>query len=172
MSWSHGSRLARFALKLASALGAGALVAATPAGAQTVAPDQAPAAWMRYAEAATQSITAWLQAESEAGIGLRSYLDATRPAPDQPTAPLLLKVWIDAEGTVSRIDHPAFAYAQANADLRGLIVGQRLPAAPPKHMLLPLRIMIQLPPVPVPGGGEDVGAVAVTVTQQAARQGG
>lgn len=132
--------LSRWAAVLA---GAG-LTSTAPAAAQSVSPAQAPAAWVAYAQSATTTITGWLQADTEAATRLRTYLDATRTAPDQPTAQLVLKVWIDGKGVVSRIDFPPFAHPEPNADLRALIVGQPLSNAPPKDMLLPLRIAVQL----------------------------
>jgi len=135
------SRAIRWAATIA---GAGFAVTA-PSVAQSVSPAQAPAEWVVYAHAATSSITGWLQAESKAAVRLRTYLDTTRPAPDQATAPLVIKVWVEADGTITRIDHPPFSNAEANVDLRNLIVGQRLPGTPPPDdMLLPLRIAVQL----------------------------
>lgn len=151
------SRFGRLALKLASALVGGAAAASAPVAAQSVAPEEAPPEWLRYAETATQAVTSWLQAETEQATRLRGYLDATRPAPDQPTAPILLKIWIDSGGVVSRVDHAPFAHAEANADISALIVGQQLPASPPKDMLLPLRVLIQLPLAP-PVAGERTDA--------------
>ncbi|KAB2850074.1 MAG: hypothetical protein F9K41_16870, partial [Sphingopyxis terrae] len=52
--------------------------------------------------------------------------------------------WIERDGKISRIDYPAFTHAEANADMQALIVGQQLAAAPPRDMLLPLRIAVQL----------------------------
>jgi len=144
----RAARFARLAWKLASALGLSTALAASPAAAQSLSPEQAPAEWVRYAEYATKTITTWLEAPSEAAIRLRAYLDATRSAPDQPTAPLMLKIWIDKDGTVSRIEHAPFAHDEANADLRALIVGGELDVSPPEDMLLPLRILVQLPPAP------------------------
>lgn len=139
------SRFARLAWKLASALGIGAAAVSVPASAQSISPQEAPAEWVAYASYATTTITKWLEAESDTATRLRTYLDATRPSPDQPTAPLLIKVWIDTDGTVSRIDHAPFAHQQANADLKALIVDGHLDASPPDDMLLPLRIVLQLP---------------------------
>ena len=115
-----------------------------PGVAQSVAPSAAPIKWVRYAETVTVTITGWLQADNETAARLRAYLDATRPAPDRPTAALVLRVWIDGDGTVSRIDFPLFAHPEPNADLRALLVGQRIPVAPPRDMLLPLRIAVSL----------------------------
>ena len=111
-----------------------------------ITPSAAPIEWVRYAEAATISIKTWLLADSEVAIRFRSYLDGTRTAADQPTPALLLKVWIDAGGRVARVDFPAFAGEQPGADLRGLIVDRTLDATPPKGMLLPLRLSVQLDP--------------------------
>nr|WP_316629325.1 hypothetical protein [uncultured Brevundimonas sp.] len=127
---------------LAAIVGAG-LASATPVSAQTVSPSAAPAEWVRYAEDATNTISAWLGEDGEAATRFRTYLDQTRPAADQPTPPLELRVWIDPDGAVSRITFPPFAHEEANASLRGAIVGRRL-TPPPADMLLPIRIAVQL----------------------------
>lgn len=124
--------------------------ASADARSRTIAPSAAPIEWVRYAEAATTTITTWLQADSEVAIRLRSYLDGTRTAADQPTPALLLKVWIDPNGRVARVDFPAFAGEQPGTDLHGLLVGRTLEAAPPRGMLLPLRLSVQLD-APPPG---------------------
>lgn len=152
----RATRFGRLALKLASALGVSTALASSAAAAQSVSPEQAPAEWVRYADYATKTITTWLEAQSEAAIRLRTYLDATRTAPDQPTAPLMLKVWIDKDGTVSRAEHTPFAHGEGNADLRALIVGGKLDVSPPEDMLLPLRILVQLPPAPAQATSQAV----------------
>lgn len=140
MSHSLGRAVA---VLLASVLGAGAASAgALPP--QALPPSAAPAEWVRYAESATASVKQWLQADSETATRLRAYLDTTRPAPDQPTAPVQIKMWIDPGGKVTRIEHPPFADAAANADLLALVTAQPLPGKPPGGMLLPLRIRVQL----------------------------
>lgn len=150
--------LAHTARWLAALVGVG-LASTAPAAAQDVTPpDQAPVEWVRYATSATETVTALLQAESEAAIRLRAYLDATRPAPDQPTAPLLIKVWVDKDGGISRIDHAPFAHAEPNADLSTLLVGAALTGTPPADMRLPLRILVQLPPAPASASPDYVEA--------------
>ncbi|MGL3823095.1 hypothetical protein [Sphingopyxis sp. R3-92] len=150
------SRYARIAWKLASAIGIGAVAASAPASARSISPQEAPAEWLAYASDATTTISKWLEAESESAMRLRAYLNAMRPASDQPTAPLLIKVWINADGTVSRIDHAPFAHAGANADLKALIVGGHLDMPPPEDILLPLRILVQIPPAPEDTSRESV----------------
>lgn len=155
MTLSVFVRISRWLTTLAGAT----LASAAPLAAQTVSPSTAPAEWVRYAERATATITAWLEADAAPAMRLRAYLDATRPAEDRATPALQLKVWVAADGMVSRIDFPPFAHEEPNADLRTLIVGRRLAAAPPRDMLLPLRLAIQLdappsPPPPPSGGGD------------------
>lgn len=147
------SFFARLSHWAATLIGAG-LATSGPVAAQSISPTQAPAEWVAYAQSATTSVTIWLQADNETAQRLRAYLDATRPAPDRSTTPLVLKIWVDDEGRVSRIDHPPFAHADANSDLRSLIVGQHLPGLPPQDMLLPLRIAVQLNPQSSPDPSE------------------
>ncbi|MES2056268.1 MAG: hypothetical protein V4564_10040 [Pseudomonadota bacterium] len=119
---------------------------APDARAQSLSPSAAPVEWVTYAEAATVTIASWLQGEGEAAARLRTYLETTRPMSDKPTQPLELKIWIEPDGRISRTDFAPFADTTANADLRGLIVGHSLTTPPPKGMLLPLRLLIQLEP--------------------------
>lgn len=144
-----------------AALAGAGLVAAGPAAAQSTSPAAAPAEWVAYAERATAVIGTWLQAEDEAGQRLRAYLDLMRPAPDQPGPPLVLKVWVDPGGAVSRVDFTPFAHPEPNADLRTLVVGRRLAEPPPRDMLLPLRLAVQVEP-PEPGSAGDISASAGT----------
>ena len=127
-----------------------AMVALTPSvGAagdsvpQSMTATEAPTAWVAYAEALTATLSDWLEEDVEAASRVRAYLHATRPAEDQPTPPLLLKVWIGRQGVVERLEFTPFAHEEANADLRATVVG-RLVAPPPPNMLLPLRIVIEL----------------------------
>ncbi|MCG2841219.1 hypothetical protein L6Q21_09530 [Sandaracinobacter sp. RS1-74] len=148
----RSARRGRAARWLGALFGVG-VAAMAPASAQSVAPSAAPSEWVAYAEGATAAITAWLQAEDEPARRLRAYLDGTRKSPGERTAPLVLKLWIDRDGTVSRIEFTPFAHAEANADLRSLIVGRKLDGKPPRDMLLPMLIAVQLDAAPAPQGG-------------------
>lgn len=130
------------AAMLALVPGAGAAKDTAP---QSLATSDAPAAWVAYAEAVTATVSTWLEGQEEPATRVRAYLDQTRPAEDQPTPPLLLKVWIDRDGVVERLEFTPFAHEAANADLRTALLGRRLPESPPVGMLLPLRIAVQMP---------------------------
>lgn len=125
---------------LAAALGLAAPAHARP---QSLAPEAAPSAWVAYAETVTRTVAAWLEEEGEPASSLRLYLNQSRPAADQPTPPMVLKLWIDPQGLVSRVDFTPFADAEADALLRSAVDGRRLPQ-PPSGMLQPLRLAVQL----------------------------
>lgn len=126
--------------------------AGAPAFAQSskpVSPQEAPQAWVAYAETATRTIAGWLSVDAPPAPRIRAVLDAARPAPDQPAPPLVLKLWIGRDGTITRAEFPSLSDAQADQDLHALLTSKRL-APPPTGMRLPLRIALQLPAPPAP----------------------
>nr|WP_314430995.1 hypothetical protein [uncultured Brevundimonas sp.] len=115
------------------------------AQAQSLTPDEAPEAWVAYAENATRTLTTWLEADEASAIDLRQELDQLRSSPDQPTESLELRLWVSADGVVTRVEPAPRAPLKASAALRGVVDGRRLPP-PPKGMLQPLRLAVQLEP--------------------------
>jgi hypothetical protein len=114
---------------------------------KAVSPEEAPQAWVAYAESATRAIGAWLSAETPPAPRIRAVIDAGRTAPDQPAPPLVLKLWIGRDGAIERVEFTPLSDAQADQDLHAMLVGRRL-APPPKGMRLPLRIGFELKPAP------------------------
>jgi hypothetical protein len=115
-----------------------------------VSPEQAPRAWVAYAEGATTTVTGWLNGDAQPAPRLRNAIEAARPAPDQPVPPLVVQLWIERDGTLSRIEPAAPSAPQLTQDLRTLLVGRRLPP-PPKKMRLPLRLALQVQQPSPPG---------------------
>lgn len=142
---------------------AAALLAPPSALAREITPDQAPAAWVAYAQDATRIITAQLNADTPPVPRIRAVLDAMRPAPDQPPPPLVVKIWVGRAGAVTRAEFPPLADAQADQDLHALLQGQRL-SPPPRGMRQPMRLGLQLEPRPAdsaaPAGPGDRAATA------------
>eukprot|EP01137_Pigoraptor_chileana_P001441 Opistho-2@39084 len=112
--------------------------------AQSVAPSAAPAEWIRYAEASTATISAWLGEEAEGPVRLRAYLNVAQADGSAPVE-IRISLWIRPDGTIDRVSFAPFADAQANTDLRNMIVDRGL-GTPPSNMLLPMRIAVQLKP--------------------------
>lgn len=124
-------------------------LAATPGvAAKQITPEQAPRAWVVYAEQATRTITGWLNAEAPPGPRLKAALGApVSSVPDQAAPALEVKLWVERSGRIGRIEAAPLATPVADQDLRDLLVGRRL-AAPPRRIRLPLRIALQIEPAP------------------------
>lgn len=132
---------------------AASLAPGTPAHAQNIAPATAPVEWVRYAEASTAIVTTWLEESGEEAMRLRAYLTEVQATAGEAIT-IEIKLWIAADGAIERLDFEPFAHAQASADLRHLIAGRRL-AAPPKGMLLPMRVGIQVTPKVKPDDADN-----------------
>lgn len=142
------SHVGRLATTIATVFGLS--MPASVALAQKVNPEAAPRAWVAYAETVNRKVTEWLRSEDEPAVRLRAYIDGLRPAADQSSLPITLRLWIDAKGVVTRVEFAPFAHEEANTDLRGLLVGRAVGVSPPRSMLLPLRLTVQLDPAPEP----------------------
>jgi hypothetical protein len=116
-----------------------------PFGQAAQAGDQVPAAWITYAEEATRTVISWVNTEDPPAPRIRAVLEQTRPAPDQPTPPLVVKIWVDRSGAITRVEFPPLSDAQATQDLQTLLKRRKL-AAPPKGMRQPMRLGLQLTP--------------------------
>ena len=136
------------AAKLGLAFGSLLLCLATaPVSASPTSPEAAPAEWVAYAEGATHAITAWLNVEQPPAPRVRAVIEATRPGPDQPGPPLVVKIWVGRDGAIIRVEFVSLGDAQADQDLHDLLVQGRLPP-PPRRMKLSLRLALQLVPHP------------------------
>jgi hypothetical protein len=147
---STGGRAARLGRLAAGALALLGL-SAPPVDARTLSPEQAPAAWVAYAQDATRAITQWLNADDPPAPKLRASLDAVRPAPDRPVPALVVKVWVGSDGALTRVDTFPPASPTTTQDLRTLLVGRHL-APPPRRMRQPMRLALDLTPRPAPEG--------------------
>jgi len=137
---------------LAALAGAGAATMA-PAASHRVAPSAAPAEWVAYATRATATVTQWLRAPDDVATRVRGWLAAARqaqgPSPAANQAPpLVVKLWVARDGKVSRIAFTPFVQDEANADLRAALVGRKLDGPPPRRMLQPMILAVQLDPRP------------------------
>jgi len=86
-----------------------------------------------------------------AGPALAAPMPRTAPAAREASPPLSPRLWIDTAGAIThriRADHRSAAERRS----RALLIGQKLSAPPPKNMLQPLRIAVQVAPAPDRGG--------------------
>ena len=154
------TRVRSWAGRLATTMAAvlGLTLPASFAMAQQVSPEAAPKAWVDYAQTVTGMITEWLRSDSEAAMRLRTYVDGLRPDATASSPPVVLRVWLDSKGVITKVEFPPFAHEEANNDMRSLLVGRAVSANPPRGMLLPLLLAVQLDPAPEPASGPVTGA--------------
>lgn len=118
-----------------------------------VSPDSAPPSWLAFADVVNRTVTEQLRADDVTAIRLRNYVSGLRPDPAQSSPPVILRVWTDATGVITKVEFPAFAQDEPKADLRALLIGQSVGTAPPHDILFPLRLAIQLDPMPPESAG-------------------
>lgn len=128
-----------------------ALVGISPAPAQHIEAGKAPPAWIAYAQIVSATVQGRLDSDDPLAQRLRAYLQQLPGAGQADGATLKIAFWIDPAGKITRIGYAPFAQAQPNDDLQALLVGQTLSQAPPKGMLLPLRLSLHIKPKPADG---------------------
>ena len=114
---------------------------------QAVCAPPVPRHWLDYAGAASQQFQAWLgDADDERVQRLHAWLQQ-RDTNDRlmgQAIPVVVQLWIAPDGTVHRLQFDSLGQAQADEDLRALLL-RRLPA-PPADMRQPLVLRLSLDP--------------------------
>ncbi|WP_297352544.1 hypothetical protein [Paraburkholderia sp.] len=136
--------------------------------AEPVMADQAPQAWIDYAQLVSQRLQGALAGDSEpaqrfaeffrhwavtdadtgldASVGAGPLSDAL-PSPegdafDAPT--LRVRVWLDRIGHVARVEFDPVDDDRAGSDLRALLLAQTVGRAPPRRMRQPVIVRLAL----------------------------
>lgn len=115
-----------------------------PAAAQT--PNSAvPQSWSSYAGLVGRQFQVWLMGDDDVAYRFHKFLeDRAVGGLDAPLPPLQVKVWIDADGRVGRVEFLSLGDAQADADLRQLLTQKSLSEPPPPDMRQPLMLRLNL----------------------------
>ncbi|KWF72267.1 hypothetical protein [Burkholderia pseudomultivorans] len=133
---------------LAAFVAAWALVAGTPAHAQTA---DVPQSWISYAQLIGHQFQEWLEGDGPAADTLHAYLEdrVVHATADAPPPAIVVRAWIGATGTVARVEFDSLGNANADAALRQLLTGAGpLTEPPPPDMRQPLRVRLRLMPNP------------------------
>ncbi|GAB2874523.1 hypothetical protein GCM10027093_07500 [Paraburkholderia jirisanensis] len=127
-------------------------------GAQPVSADQAPQAWLVYAQRVSQTLQTALAGDSDTARRFNAYFgywvntdrgalpvvqaDGT-PLPFEPPT-LKVRVWVERSGQVERVEFEPVGDEVADADLRSLLLAQSAGAAPPRRMKQPMVVRLTL----------------------------
>jgi hypothetical protein len=152
-------RLAGLRRILACLSGLALPVAAAPAPARAaaVAPAPPPQEWVRYAGLVGEALSRLLAGDTPQAGRLRAELEGTPSKETPETVSLPVKVWVGPDGAITRVDSPSLTSAGA-ADLQAMTAGQPVGEPPPAALRFPIRLKLNLEPIPDPGDPQDQAA--------------
>lgn len=141
-----------------------ALAGSVWAGAQPapVTAEEAPRAWVSYAQRVSERLQSALSGDAETAQRFSVFFDqwvsantpaasasgvgpGDAPLPDSTSLPTLkVRVWLDRRGHVTQVgfDEAAIGDEQVVADLRALLLRQSVDAPPPRSMKQPVVIRL------------------------------
>ena len=129
-------------LRACGLVGLGLAASGTPVLAVTPIPQP----WISYANMAGNQLQSTLSDPADAAVQrLHAWMQARllrEGAPPPP--PLVVRVWVAADGRVERVAFESLGDAQADADLRALLTAQPLSEPPPRDMRQPMVLQLTL----------------------------
>ena len=106
-------------------------------------PSNVPPSWKQFAKLVQYRFETWVSADEEVANRFRSYLtNAGKEEGAPPT--LVVRAWLNPDGTVERVSFAALRDARADADLRTILTRGNIGEAPPPEMLQPLSLRFSL----------------------------
>lgn len=110
-------------------------------------PESAPPAWGKYAALIKQKFEERVAADEPLANRFRVWLTETPASGGAPPVSTVVRVWLNADGTVSQVSFPGLGNGQADDDLRTILMRGNIGQTPPADMLQPLhlRFMLRLP---------------------------
>jgi hypothetical protein len=107
-------------------------------------PAKAPPSWGQFAKLVQYRFETWIGADEEVANRFRAYVIDHAGKEDGPPPTLVVRAWLNPDGTVERVTFDALKDARANADLRTILTRGNVGEAPPPEMLQPLNLRFSL----------------------------
>lgn len=107
-------------------------------------PDQVPPSWVQFSKLVKFRFEEWVSSDDPIAARFRVYLKAHAGTQDGPPATLIVRVWVNADGSVARVAFPALKDAGATTDLRTILTRGNIGEGPPPEMLQPLNLRFSL----------------------------
>ena len=120
-----------------------------PAHAQTLnyrAADAAPPSWAQFAKLVKYRFEEWISEDEAVANRFRGWLTEHTGKEDGPPATLVVRAWLNPDGTVERIAFAPLKDSRANDDLHTILMRGNVGEAPPPEMLQPLNLRFSLRP--------------------------
>jgi len=130
------------------ALGACAIACGIAAYSQSAAAQttEVPQTWIAYAQIVGEQFQRSLEAYDDTANELHAFLeDRMQHAPaDTIPSTVTVRAWIGNDGAVTRVAFDSLGDAQADNDLRALLMAHAIGVSPPADMRQPLRVRLVL----------------------------
>ena len=100
----------------------------------------AAASWAQFAKLVKYRFETWISADEAISNRFRTYIMEHSGKDDGPPPMLVVRAWLNPDGTVERVSFPPFKNAQADEDLHTILKRGNIGEAPPPEMLQPLNL--------------------------------
>lgn len=131
----------------ALALSLGSLILSAPALAQGLDyrdPDKAPPSWGQFAKLVKYRFETWVAADEPVANRFRAYIIEHTGKDGGPPPTLVVRAWLNPDGTVERVSFAPLPDPAADGDLHTILKRGNIGEAPPPEMLQPLNLRFSL----------------------------
>lgn len=104
----------------------------------------APPSWGQFAKLVKYRFESWISADDPVANRFRDYLTGHVGKEGGLPSSLMVRVWVNPDGTVERVAFPPLPDQQADADLCVVLKRGNIGEAPPPEMLQPLNLRFSL----------------------------
>jgi hypothetical protein len=107
-------------------------------------PAQAPPSWAQFAKLVKYRFETWISADEAVANRFRAYVMQHNGKDDGPPSTLVVRAWLNPDGSVERVSFPPLNDPQADEDLHTILRRGNIGEAPPPEMLQPLNLRFSL----------------------------
>lgn len=124
-----------------------ASIAATPIAAQGLdyrSPDAAPPSWGQFSKLVKYRFEEWMGADEAVANRFRAWLKQTGGTAEGAPTSIVVKAWLNPDGSVEKVSFAPFKDERATSDLRTVLTRGNVGEAPPPEMLQPINLRFAL----------------------------
>jgi hypothetical protein len=106
----------------------------------------APPSWVQFGKLVKYRFETWLMADEAVANRFRAYVVEHAGKENGPPQTIVVRAWLNPDGTVERVTFPPLPDADADEDLHTILKRGNIGEAPPPEMLQPLNLSFALNP--------------------------
>ena len=104
----------------------------------------APPSWVQFAKLVKYRFDTWLTADEPVANHFRAYVTEHAGKDGGPPASLVVRAWVNPDGSIQRVSFDPLRDPVATEDLRLILMHGNVGEAPPPEMLQPLSLRFSL----------------------------